>query len=204
MYRTGSSSQSPPKIIWLFAQQHADGYWFEQVSPDPVWLTVLVLDAIELASGGRTLTFTPDTVPSIRPLVFVAYQHKDTKWLNQLRDHLGTLIHRGRIEFFNDREIKGGREWDPEIREKLNAAKVIVPLISPNFLGSAYIQTVELPTAMSRQKQGKVVVLPVLLEDCDWEYLRASPQSTSCQKTKAIISSRSVHGIQKDTRRIRK
>jgi hypothetical protein len=101
----------------------------------------------------------------------ITYQHKDTKYLNELREHLGTLIHRGRIEFFSDREISGGREWNPEIREKLDAAKVIVPLISPHFLGSAYTQTVELPTAMSRQQQGEVVVLPVLLEECDWEGL---------------------------------
>jgi hypothetical protein len=62
-----------PAKEWLFTQQHADGYWFEQMSPDPVWLTVLVLDAIELASDGKKLTFTLDTKPSIRPLVFVAY-----------------------------------------------------------------------------------------------------------------------------------
>ena len=54
------------------------------------------------------------------------------------------------------------------------AAKIIVPLISPNFLGSKYIQTVELPTAIARHKEGSVTVLPVLIDDCDWEGLKSN------------------------------
>jgi hypothetical protein len=65
-----------------------------------VWLTVLVLDAIELARGGSQLTIrkTPSTDA---PLVFVAYQHVDAKWLEALKKHLGALIHSERIEFFS-------------------------------------------------------------------------------------------------------
>ena len=152
-----------PAAQWLWDQQHQDGYWFERGSPDPVWLTVLVLDAIELARGGSQLTFTKASSTNA-PLVFVAYQHSDTKWLDQLRKHLGALIHSERIEFFSDREIGGGEEWDPVIRGKLDSAKILVPMISPNFLGSKYIQTVEFPTAIRRHVLGEVTVLPVLLE----------------------------------------
>jgi hypothetical protein len=160
--------------VWLWEQQHADGYWFERAAPDPVWLTVLVLDAIELASGGTSATFRLVPPKSTAPLVFVAYQHNDTQWLELLKKHLGNLVHTGRIEFFDDRQIGGGTEWDPYIRAKLMAAKIIVPLISPNFLGSKYIQTVELPTAVARHKEGSVTVLPVLIDDCDWEGLKTN------------------------------
>src|SRR6516164_5272288 len=158
---------------WLWAQQHPDGYWFENAAPDPVWLTVLVLDAIELTSGGTNVTFR--LVPmSDAPLVFVAYQHDDIQWLEDLKKHLGGLIHGGRIEFFDDRQIGGGKEWDPHIKKKLMDAKIIVPLISPNFLGSKYIQTVEFPTAIARHREGSVSVMPVLVEECDWESLRSN------------------------------
>ena len=153
-------------------------YWFERGSPDPVWLTVLVLDAIELARGGSQLTFRK-TSSAGAPLVFVAYQHADSKWLDELKKHLGALIHSERIEFFNDREIGGGEEWDPAIRKKLNSAKVIVPMISPNFLSSKYIQTVELPTAIRRHVLGQVKVLPILLDSCDWEALESGGFSLS-------------------------
>ena len=103
--------------------------------------------------------------------MFVAYQHADAESVNHLRKHLGALIYSERIEFFNDREIGGGDEWDLAIREKLNSANVIVAMISPNFLGSKYIQTVELPTAIRRHVRGEVKVLPVLLDSRDWEAL---------------------------------
>jgi hypothetical protein len=167
-----------PAAQWLWDQQHHDGYWFERGSPDPVWLTVLVLDAIELARGGAQLTFRK-TAPIDAPLVFVAYQHADAKWLDELKKHLGALIHSERIEFFNDREIGAGEEWDPAIRKKLSSAKVIVPMISPNFLSSKYIQTVELPTTIRRHVLGEVKVLPVLLESCDWEALESNGFSLS-------------------------
>jgi hypothetical protein len=162
-----------PAAQWLWDQQHHDGYWFERGSPDPVWLTVLVLDAIELARGGSQSTLRK-AFSNDAPLVFVAYQHDDTKWLEELKKHLGALIHSERIEFFSDRQIGGSEEWDPAIRNKLKSAKLIVPMISPNFLSSKYIQTVELPTAIARHVRGEVKVLPVLLESCDWEALKSN------------------------------
>jgi TIR domain-containing protein len=102
-----------------------------------------------------------------------ARRHGDTASLEELRKHLGALIHSDRIEFFSDRQIGGGEEWDPAILERLHSAKIIVPLLSPNFLSSRYIQTVEFPTAIARHRNGEVTVLPVLLEACDWEALES-------------------------------
>jgi hypothetical protein len=160
-----------PARSWLLSQQDADGYWFEPAAPDAVWLTVLVLDSIELASGGTKLTFDVGASAAASTLVFVAYQHSDSKWLEELKKHLGGLVHSGAIEFFDDRQIGAGKEWNPEIKSKLMTAKVIIPLLSPNFLGSKYIQTVELPTAIERHRDGDVTVLPVLVEECDWQGL---------------------------------
>jgi hypothetical protein len=41
---------------WLLSTQDRSGYWYDEGSPDVVFLTVLVLDAIELASGGTETT----------------------------------------------------------------------------------------------------------------------------------------------------
>jgi hypothetical protein len=46
-------------------------------------------------------------------------------------------------------------------------------------LGSRYIQTVELPTAIRRHVRGEVKVLPVLLDSCDWEALESDSFSLS-------------------------
>jgi hypothetical protein len=52
---------------WLWSMQKDDGSWNEPGAAGPVHLTVLVLDAIALANGDKTLTFrrrvTPQTTP---------------------------------------------------------------------------------------------------------------------------------------------
>lgn len=42
---------------YLLVRQDRAGHWTEPSAPDPVYLTVLVLDAIEMAAGGSSLTF---------------------------------------------------------------------------------------------------------------------------------------------------
>jgi hypothetical protein len=42
--------------IWLMDQQDPAGHWAEESCPDPAYLTVLVLDALEMASGGDQTT----------------------------------------------------------------------------------------------------------------------------------------------------
>lgn len=42
---------------YLLAQQDRGGHWSDPAAPDSVYLTVLVLDALELAAGGASLTF---------------------------------------------------------------------------------------------------------------------------------------------------
>lgn len=44
---------------WLWEKQDRGGFWVEHLSPDSTYLTVLVLDAVELAAGGVGTTFAP-------------------------------------------------------------------------------------------------------------------------------------------------
>jgi hypothetical protein len=54
---------------WLWSVQEKDGSWIEPGTPGPVYLTVLVLDAIALANGEKGVTFriapvVPEKVPA--------------------------------------------------------------------------------------------------------------------------------------------
>lgn len=53
----GSDRAIKSATRWLWTKQERSGLWFEEASPDPTYLTVLVLDAIELASGGARVSF---------------------------------------------------------------------------------------------------------------------------------------------------
>ena len=44
-------------VEWLWSVQKREGYWSQAGQPDAVYLTVLVLDAIDLASAKRSVTF---------------------------------------------------------------------------------------------------------------------------------------------------
>ena len=53
--------------------------------------------------------------PAEKPTVFISYSHKDEKWKDLLRSHLGVLEQTDRITVWDDRQIDGGAEWYPEI-----------------------------------------------------------------------------------------
>ncbi len=53
---------------FLRQRQSSYGHWTEPGSPDSVWLTVLVLDALELARGGSQVTFNLQLPEEAEPL----------------------------------------------------------------------------------------------------------------------------------------
>lgn len=48
-------------VAWLLSKQDRSGCWIDEGSPDSVYLTVLVLDALDLAEGKREVTFEKGT-----------------------------------------------------------------------------------------------------------------------------------------------
>ena len=61
-----------------------------------------------------------------------------------------------------------GQEWDDEIRAALQAADIILLLISVDFNNSQYIWDKELKTAMERHQRNEARVIPIILRTCEW------------------------------------
>jgi parallel beta-helix repeat protein len=101
-----------------------------------------------------------------QPSIFVSYSHADTRWLNELDPHLKGLSLHARVERFDDRQLFGGDDWNAEVKAALDRADIILLLVTANFIGSEYIQRVELPTALKRRQENGSVVVPVLVQDC--------------------------------------
>jgi tetratricopeptide (TPR) repeat protein len=104
-----------------------------------------------------------------KPTVFIGYSHKDEKWKDFLRSHLGVLEQTGRITVWDDRQIDGGEEWYPEIAAAMERAAVAVCLISPDFLKSDFINKEEVPYLIKRRQSENMILLPVLVRPCLWE-----------------------------------
>ena len=104
-----------------------------------------------------------------KPTVFISYSHKDEKWKDFLRSHVGVLEQTGRITVWDDRQIDGGEEWYPEIVAAMESAAVAVCLISPDFLKSDFINKEEVPYLIKRRQSENMILLPVLVRPCLWE-----------------------------------
>jgi tetratricopeptide (TPR) repeat protein len=79
------------------------------------------------------------------------------------------LKREGVIRDWHDRQITARQEWDGEIDEHLNSARVILLLASPDFLASKYCYDIEVRRAMERHEAGEARVIPVILRPCEWQ-----------------------------------
>ena len=101
--------------------------------------------------------------------VFYAYSHEDEDLRRQLENHLTILRRQGVITDWHDRKISAGTEWEGEIHEHLNTARIILLLVSSDFLASDYCYDVEMSRAMERHRAGEARVIPIILRYVDWE-----------------------------------
>ena len=65
-------------------------------------------------------------------------------------------------------KIAAGEEWKDQIDKNLEAAEIILLLISADFIASDYCYDKEMSRALERHEAGSVQVIPVVLRDVDW------------------------------------
>ncbi len=95
-----------------------------------------------------------------RPLrLFLSYSHADEKLRRRLDVHLAALKNEGRVTAWHDREITAGSEWEGEIHAELDAADIVLLLISADFLASRYCYDVETDRALQLHETGTVRVV---------------------------------------------
>lgn len=98
--------------------------------------------------------------------VFCSYSHKDEDALEQLRRHLAGLRRAGLITDWYDRQIPIGGDWDATIKANLEAADLILLLISADFIHSDYCMNLETARALERNVEATVTVIPIFWREC--------------------------------------
>jgi hypothetical protein len=81
------------------------------------------------------------------------------------------LKRQGLIATWHDRRITAGSHLGDAIDTNLNAAEVILLLVSPDFIASDYCYEREMARAMERHEKSEARVIPVILRPCDWQGL---------------------------------
>jgi hypothetical protein len=95
--------------------------------------------------------------------LFISYAHEDADLLEQLRKQLEILKRQGVVKSWYDAEILPGTNWSQEIESHLKSARIILLLLSTEFLVSDYCYDIEMKRALERHNKGAATVIPVIL-----------------------------------------
>jgi hypothetical protein len=101
--------------------------------------------------------------------IFISYSHADEDLKTELAKHLDPLRRLGLIDTWHDRKIKPGDEWDKAVSSSIEKARIILLLVSIDFINSQYCYDVELARALERHAGEEARVIPVILRPCMWQ-----------------------------------
>jgi len=109
-------------------------------------------------------------MPAPKPVnLFFCYAPEDEPLRQELEKHLFPLQRQGYITSWSSSSIGAGAAYRAEIARRMNEARVILLLISADFLASDAVYDEELDRALARREAG-AHVLGVLLRPADWEH----------------------------------
>lgn len=100
--------------------------------------------------------------------VFISYSTEDSNFAKYFKILLSKPIYNLSV-FMAEQDIIVGSKWDEVIKTELDEADIVIFLISGNTLASQYINDVEIIKAFDRHKRNEVVIIPIILKECDWQ-----------------------------------
>jgi hypothetical protein len=95
--------------------------------------------------------------------VFLSYSRDDARFRDAFRAAMAHLENAGLLEIWHDPMIQPGHDWSEKIAEELEAAHIIVLLVSPAFNASGYIRGVELARALARHGTHDALLVPIFV-----------------------------------------
>jgi TIR domain/Effector-associated domain 2 len=120
--------------------------------------------------------------------VFICYAHKDESLMRDIERQLNVLVKQELITLWHDRMIVAGIDWKQEVHKHLNAARIILLLVSADFIFSEY-SNIEVKRAMERYNAGEAQVIPVILKPVMWKVSPFGKLSPLPKNGKPITSS---------------
>ena len=99
--------------------------------------------------------------------IYISYSNKDNKYKNALLGQLKTLELQGLSRLFMS-------DYNPErvnmVKDlpSLRNSKIIILLISSNYLSEEFIMKNELPIIFDKSKPNDKLVFSILIDSCSW------------------------------------
>ncbi len=95
--------------------------------------------------------------------LFISFVDEDEAFGKLLETHLDPLVQQQIIAPWHRQKTIAGQRRATEVARHLAEAQIILMLISPDFLASAYCQSIEVSRVVERHQQGKIHIIPILL-----------------------------------------
>lgn len=99
---------------------------------------------------------------------FISYSHANEKELDRLHKHLAVLRRGGDLRAWTDHEITAGSSLGKVIDSNLEQSELFIALVSADYLDSNYCYEKEFQQALKLHEEGRIRIIPVILEPCDW------------------------------------
>src|SRR5205085_5737507 len=96
-----------------------------------------------------------------------SYAPEDEELLDELKEHLAPLRIQGLIREWDKRNVVAGHDWQQVASQHLEAAELIILLVSASYLASADYEREGL-RAIARYRAGEAQVVPVIARASLW------------------------------------
>lgn len=111
------------------------------------------------AIANRLLECT--SMPTTDPLIFVSYAHPDLEGAKAI---VNLLTDVGLRTWFDKKDLKGGQDWEYEIRQQIDSASLVLICLSTNAVDRKGFFHKEMRYALDealKLPKGKVYIMPV-------------------------------------------
>jgi hypothetical protein len=102
---------------------------------------------------------------------FISYSHRDEQFRTELETHLAPLRRQGLVSIWHDRRIIPGDHLDDTISAHLEAADLILMLISADFVASDYCYGKEMARTLERHEARQTRAISIICRPCDFARL---------------------------------
>lgn len=122
--------------------------------------------------------------------IFISYSQKDKEYLDIIVEFLSSLERQKSIKLSYDKKIlKAGDPWEKKLLSTLNNSDVAILLISTAFLASDFIRNIELPAIIDHFQQNKIKVLPIIIDECNFDLTKIEFRDPSSNELKEFLLS---------------
>src|ERR1039457_327505 len=100
--------------------------------------------------------------------IFFSYAQEDEGLMHSVRKQLRIFDRQKKIAKWYYRMLVPGKSWKAKIDHHINYAGIVLLFVSPDFFESDYCYEIELKQALQQRKEGRTVVIPVIVRPCAW------------------------------------